>query len=101
MAQHPAVHHDHQRARRHRGFSDGRGLGADGDPRLRLLIRTLAGERRYRIWRVYLAGCAYAFDKDWISLYQIVCAKAGQSATALPWSREYMYRQAAATESGA
>jgi cyclopropane-fatty-acyl-phospholipid synthase len=65
------------------------------------LIRTLAGERRYRIWRVYLAGCAYAFDKDWISLYQIVCAKAGQSATALPWSREYMYRQAAATESGA
>jgi cyclopropane-fatty-acyl-phospholipid synthase len=64
-------------------------------------IRELAGERRYRIWRVYLAGCAYAFDKDWISLYQIVCAKAGQSATTLPWSRDYMYGRPAAREGSA
>lgn len=54
-------------------------------------IRLLAGERRYRIWRVYLAGCAYAFNEDWISLYQIVCVKAGSPSNILPWSRQYMY----------
>ena len=54
-------------------------------------IRTQVDERRYRIWRIYLAGCAHAFENDWISLYQVVCGKAGRSATALPWSRRYMY----------
>ncbi len=58
-------------------------------------IRRLAGERRFRIWQVYLAGCSYAFEHDWISLYQIVCGKAGRPPTALPWSRHYMYGQAA------
>ena len=48
-------------------------------------------ERRFRIWHVYLAGCAYAFAHDWISLNQIVCGKAGRDP-ALPWSRRYMYR---------
>ncbi|RYF05309.1 MAG: class I SAM-dependent methyltransferase [Oxalobacteraceae bacterium] len=48
-------------------------------------------EKRFRIWRVYLAGCAYAFNADWISLNQIVCGKAGRDAAALPWSRRYMY----------
>jgi cyclopropane-fatty-acyl-phospholipid synthase len=56
-------------------------------------IKRLAGERRYRIWRVYLAGCAYAFNHDWISLYQIVCTKAGRSSKSLPWSRRYIYSQ--------
>lgn len=53
--------------------------------------RQLAGDRRYRIWHVYLAGCAYAFEQDWISLYQIVGRKAGQRSAALPWSRRHMY----------
>ena len=51
----------------------------------------LGGDKRYRIWHVYLAGCSYAFDQDWISLYQIVCGKAGRHPQALPWSRRYMY----------
>ncbi|CDG81199.1 cyclopropane-fatty-acyl-phospholipid synthase family protein [Janthinobacterium agaricidamnosum NBRC 102515 = DSM 9628] len=59
-------------------------------------IRVLAGERRFRIWHVYLAGCSYAFEQDWISLYQIVCGKAGRSSAALPWSRDYMYQDKAA-----
>lgn len=54
-------------------------------------IRTLVDEKRYRIWRIYLAGCAHAFRHDWISLNQIVCGKAGRDAGALPWSRRYMY----------
>jgi cyclopropane-fatty-acyl-phospholipid synthase len=56
-------------------------------------IRTLTDDRRFRIWRVYLAGCAYAFAHDWISLYQIVCGKAGQDPAMMPWSRRYMYSQ--------
>lgn len=56
-------------------------------------VRELAGDKRFRIWHVYLAGCAYAFDQDWISLYQIVCGKAGRHPSSLPWSRQYMYAQ--------
>jgi cyclopropane-fatty-acyl-phospholipid synthase len=54
-------------------------------------IKHVVGDRRFRIWRVYLAGCAYAFSQDWISLYQVVCAKAGRHPSNLPWSRRYMY----------
>jgi len=54
-------------------------------------IRTLTDARRFRIWQVYLAGCTYAFSQDWISLYQIVCRKAGKDPGAIPWSRRYMY----------
>ena len=57
-------------------------------------VKELAGEKRFRIWHVYLAGCSYAFDQDWISLYQIVCGKAGRHPRALPWSRNYMYGKA-------
>jgi cyclopropane-fatty-acyl-phospholipid synthase len=54
-------------------------------------IRRLADPKTFRIWHVYLAGCAYAFEHDWISLYQIVCGKAGQAPAQMPWSRRYMY----------
>ncbi|MGN6808353.1 MAG: hypothetical protein ACTHJZ_20755, partial [Trinickia sp.] len=46
---------------------------------------------KFRIWRLYLAGCAYAFEHDDVSIYQIVCRRAGRSAQTLPWSRRYMY----------
>ncbi len=54
-------------------------------------IRGLTDEKRFRIWHLYLAGCAYAFAHDRISLYQIVCGKAGGDPAAIPWSRRYMY----------
>lgn len=54
-------------------------------------IKKLTDPKRFRIWHVYLAGCAYAFAHDWISLYQIVCGKAGNDPAQLPWSRRYMY----------
>ncbi|MES2069828.1 MAG: cyclopropane-fatty-acyl-phospholipid synthase family protein [Pseudomonadota bacterium] len=56
-------------------------------------IQDIAGDKRYRIWRVYLAGCAYAFESDWISLYQVVCTKSGRTLADQPWSRSYMYRK--------
>ncbi len=55
--------------------------------------KKLVDDEKFRIWRVYLAGCAYAFEHDDVSIYQIVCRKAGRSATTLPWSRRYMYEK--------
>ncbi len=66
-------------------------IWADNFERNDAQIRTLVDDRKYRIWRIYLAGCAHAFQHDWISLYQIVCGKAGRDASALRWSRGYMY----------
>lgn len=53
--------------------------------------KKLVDDEKFRIWRVYLAGCAYAFEHDDVSIFQIVCRKAGRSAKTLPWSRRYMY----------
>jgi cyclopropane-fatty-acyl-phospholipid synthase len=58
------------------------------------VAKKLVDDEKFRIWRVYLAGCAYAFENDDVSIYQIVCRKAGRSATTLPWSRRYMYERA-------
>ena len=53
----------------------------------------LAGERRYRIWSIYLVGCAYAFAHNWINIYQVLCAKKGdRTVSPLPLTREYMYK---------
>lgn len=56
-------------------------------------IRTLVDETTFRVWRIYLAGCAHAFTKNWVSLYQVLACKAGGSAplNPTPWSRRYMY----------
>jgi cyclopropane-fatty-acyl-phospholipid synthase len=57
----------------------------------------LAGEKRARIWRVYLAGCAHAFAHGWINIYQLLAVKpqpgASGAESPLPLSREYMYRE--------
>lgn len=57
-------------------------------------IRPLVDERRWRIWRVYLAGCAWAFEHDEIAIYQVLCRRAGQTAQDLPWTRGWMYPSA-------
>jgi cyclopropane-fatty-acyl-phospholipid synthase len=54
-------------------------------------LHALVDEEKYRIWRIYLAGCAYAFENDEVAIFQIVGRKAGRSAATLPWSRRYMY----------
>jgi len=54
--------------------------------------RAFAGEKRLRIWRAYLAGCAYAFAQGWVSIQQVLAVKsADPRANPLPWTREYMY----------
>lgn len=54
-------------------------------------LKKMVDDKRFRIWRVYLAGCSYAFRQDWISLYQVVCGKASRDADKLAWSRKYIY----------
>ncbi len=54
-------------------------------------IKKIIDEKRFRIWRVYLAGSAHGFNQDWISLYQVVCGKSNRPADALPQSRRYIY----------
>jgi cyclopropane-fatty-acyl-phospholipid synthase len=53
----------------------------------------IAGEKRFRIWEIYLAGCAYAFAEGWINIYQALACKAkAGSESPLPLTRDYMYR---------
>lgn len=55
-------------------------------------LRELVGEKRYRIWRAYLAGCTYGFRHNWIALHQVLAVKASAPERApLPLTREYMY----------
>lgn len=54
-------------------------------------LRAMVPERIWRIWRVYLAGCAWAFEHDQISIFQVLCRPAGRSAQELPWSRHWIY----------
>jgi cyclopropane-fatty-acyl-phospholipid synthase len=54
-------------------------------------VREIAGDKRWRIWRMYLAGCAYAFAQEWVALHQILAVKSGSGARALPLTRDYMY----------
>ena len=36
--------------------------------------RAHAGEKRTRIWRLYLAGCAHAFERGWVTIQQVLAA---------------------------
>ncbi len=54
--------------------------------------RVCAGDRRTRIWRLYLAGCAHAFERNWVTVHQVLAVKAENPAlNPLPWTRDYMY----------
>ena len=51
-----------------------------------------AGDKRYRIWQVYLAGCAHGFEHEWMNIYQVLARKEGGASNPLPLTRDYMYR---------
>lgn len=53
----------------------------------------LVPEQALRIWRLYLAGCAYAFARGWINIHQILAVKPyADGSHSLPWTREDIYR---------
>ena len=54
----------------------------------------LVGEKRYRIWKIYMAGSAHAFDRGWISIFQILGVKPFDTGvTPYPMTREHVYAQ--------
>jgi hypothetical protein len=47
---------------------------------------------RYRIWRLYMAGMAHAFDRGWMTVAQVLALKPLPSGPApRPWTRAYQY----------
>jgi cyclopropane-fatty-acyl-phospholipid synthase len=50
------------------------------------------GDERYRIWRIYMAGSAHAFDRGWLSLWQLLAGKPlPDGRLPHPLTRDYMY----------
>jgi cyclopropane-fatty-acyl-phospholipid synthase len=50
------------------------------------------GEKIYRIWRIYMAGSAHAFERGWMSIYQVLAGKAlSGGRLALPATRDHIY----------
>jgi cyclopropane-fatty-acyl-phospholipid synthase len=54
--------------------------------------RRLVGEDRFRVWRIYMAGSAYAFERGWLSLYQLLAARPhADGRVEYPPTREHLY----------
>ncbi len=54
--------------------------------------RRMAGDKRFRIWRVYLAGSAVGFRDNWMNIYQLLACKLGAGMDPFPMTRDWMYR---------
>ncbi len=54
----------------------------------------------YRLWRLYMAGCAYYFDDGWIGLHQILAGHQ-HAPLAVPLRRDDLYRAAQTPEAAA
>ena len=51
-----------------------------------------AGVERFRIWRMYMAGMAVAFDRGWLRVGQMLAFKPMPPGMApRPWTRAYQY----------
>jgi cyclopropane-fatty-acyl-phospholipid synthase len=50
------------------------------------------GEKSYRIWRIYMAGSAHAFERGWMSIYQVLAGKPNEDGRLeVPSTREFIY----------
>ena len=57
-----------------------------------------AGANRYRVWLMYLAGMAHAFDRGWLSIAQVLAFKPTEKGNVFrPWTRGYQYQDAGAS----
>jgi cyclopropane-fatty-acyl-phospholipid synthase len=55
--------------------------------------RAEVGDERYRVWRIYMAGSAHAFQRGWLSLWQLLGGRAHpDGALPHPLTREDVYR---------
>jgi cyclopropane-fatty-acyl-phospholipid synthase len=52
-------------------------------------------EEKFRVWRIYLAGSAHAFERGWLSLWQLLAGKPlADGRLPHPLTRDYMYPSA-------
>jgi cyclopropane-fatty-acyl-phospholipid synthase len=59
-------------------------------------VRHEVGEEKFRVWRIYMAGSAHAFDRGWMSLWQLLAGKPlADGRLPHPLTRDYMYAQSA------
>jgi cyclopropane-fatty-acyl-phospholipid synthase len=57
--------------------------------------RREVGEEKFRVWRIYLAGSAHAFDRGWLSIHQLLAGRPlADGRLPHPATRDYMYRSA-------
>lgn len=54
--------------------------------------RELVGDLKYRIWRLYIAGCAYYMRTGDMDLYQSLLVKSDNGRAGMPLTREDWYR---------
>ena len=55
--------------------------------------RELIGEKKYRIWQIYMGGSAHAFERGWLSLFQILAGKPlNDGSIPYPFTRDHFYR---------
>lgn len=52
---------------------------------------SLVGERNYRIWRLYMTGCALQFEQGQTGIYQILAVRKHNSFPPLPLTRRDLY----------
>jgi cyclopropane-fatty-acyl-phospholipid synthase len=56
------------------------------------VARAEVGEEKFRVWRIYMAGSAHAFDRGWMSLWQLLAGKPlADGSLPHPLTRDYMY----------
>jgi len=59
------------------------------------------GAAKTRIWLLYLAGCALAFERGSVNIFQTVATKRARGASGLPPTREDLYATPILREAGA
>lgn len=55
------------------------------------VVRRVTDETTYRIWRLYMAGSAYNFDRGRLNIYQALLVKPGRGRSTLPLTRSDWY----------
>lgn len=62
-------------------------LEARADEAVRLI-----GEKKYRIWRIYMAGAAFGFQRNWLALFQVLGGKPLDGGRQeYPFNRRHVY----------
>ncbi len=54
----------------------------------------------YRVWRLYMAACALAFEAGDVGVYQILAARRARGVNPVPLTRRDLYREVAESPTG-